>query len=296
MVWAAKVENNVTKEYRAMQYENSAYFDLAALLKQDGLNIRQFADKYVTSAAEYFLLLSKFIDLAPEATRALNSFAKRDGDKEAAKSLDGMAALLKDMECDTFISLFYSILDAYEKGNWRLAALHANRITEDFKAFYLWIMSAKRAAWPEEAQNGQLPLKEFIGLLDAQAASRKLVILAVDDSPVILRSVSAVLGDTYKVFALPKPAELEKVLLKLTPDLFLLDYLMPEINGFELIPIIRSLEEHKDTPIIFLTSEGTVDTLTAALGLGACDFVVKPFIPEILREKIAKHIFRKKQY
>jgi CheY-like chemotaxis protein len=95
---------------------------------------------------------------------------------------------------------------------------------------------------------------------------------------------------------LSKSTELEKVLQKLTPDLFLLDYLMPERTGFELIPVIRSFEEHKDTPIIFLTSIGTIDNVTSALALGASGFVIKPFDPNTLREKIAKHIVKKKLF
>ena len=128
--------------------------------------------------------------------------------------------------------------------------------------------------------------------LDNEEHNRKKIILVIDDSPVILKSVSSVLSDMYKVYMLPKPTELQKVLQKLVPDLFLLDYQMPEINGFELIPIIRSFEEHKNTPIIFLTSMGTADILTTASALGASDFVVKPFEPDILREKIAKHIVK----
>jgi DNA-binding response OmpR family regulator len=120
-----------------------------------------------------------------------------------------------------------------------------------------------------------------------------LLILAVDDSPTILNSISSVLSDEYRVRTLVKPAMIEKLLETITPDLFLLDYLMPEINGFELIPVIRRFEEHKETPIIILTSEGTVDNVTAALALGACDFAVKPFDPVLLREKIKNHIKKK---
>jgi len=94
------------------------------------------------------------------------------------------------------------------------------------------------------------------------------------------------------VFKLPKPMMLENVLKQVTPALFLLDYQMPERNGFELVPIIRNYTEHRNTPIIFLTSEGTVNNITAAVSLGACDFIVKPFNPEQLREKVAKHIAR----
>ena len=120
----------------------------------------------------------------------------------------------------------------------------------------------------------------------------KPIILAVDDSSVILKAVSSILSDGYKVFTISKPTELEKVLQKLSPDLFLLDYKMPEINGFDLIPVIRSFEKHKSTPIIFLTSEGNFDNVTAAMALGACDFIVKPFKPDTLREKIVKHIIK----
>jgi len=126
-----------------------------------------------------------------------------------------------------------------------------------------------------------------------ETGNRKPLILAVDDSLVMLKAITSVLNSEYKIFTLPNPAELEKVLKKLTPDLFLLDYKMPKISGFDLVPIIRGVKAHKETPIIFLTSEGTMDNVTVAMALGACDFVVKPFNPDILREKIARHLIKK---
>jgi len=124
-----------------------------------------------------------------------------------------------------------------------------------------------------------------------ETTDSKKVIMAIDDSPAILQVVSSVLGDYYKVYTLSKPMELVKILLKVKPDLFLLDYKMPEISGFDLIHVIRGFKEHQDTPIIFLTSEGTIDNVTAAIALGACDFVVKPFAPDVLRERIIKQLF-----
>jgi len=118
----------------------------------------------------------------------------------------------------------------------------------------------------------------------------KPVILAVDDSPDILKAVHSILHDKYKVYTLPRPEKLQDILRDIKPVLFLLDYKMPELSGFDLIPIIRGFPEHEDTPIIFLTSERTIDHVTAAVGLGACDFIVKPFKVDVLREKIAKHI------
>jgi DNA-binding response OmpR family regulator len=92
------------------------------------------------------------------------------------------------------------------------------------------------------------------------------------------------------------PTRLEKFLWQVTPELFLLDYKMPALSGFDLVPIIRSFSEHKTTPVIFLTSEGTMAHVSAAFALGACDFIVKPIQGNILREKIAKHIVRKKLF
>ena len=123
-----------------------------------------------------------------------------------------------------------------------------------------------------------------------------MIILAVDDSAVMLKTISSLLSKEYKVYGMTDPTRLEIFLKQITPELFLLDYKMPLRSGFDLIPIIRGFKEHKETPIIFLTSEGTSDHVSGALSLGACDFMVKPFQENILLEKIAKHIVRKKLF
>jgi len=100
----------------------------------------------------------------------------------------------------------------------------------------------------------------------------KPLILAVDDVPSMLRAIHYALKEKYKVFTLSNPKEVKDFLRKKTPELFLLDYNMPELNGFELVAIIREFPEHQETPIIFLTSDGTIDNLSVAVHLGACDY------------------------
>ena len=65
---------------------------------------------------------------------------------------------------------------------------------------------------------------------------------------------------------------------------------MPVLSGFELIPIIRRISGHEETPIVFLTSEGTNDNVFAAIGFGASDFIIKPFDDAVLREKMAVYL------
>ena len=116
------------------------------------------------------------------------------------------------------------------------------------------------------------------------------IILAVDDSPSILKSVNHALNDYYKVYTLPKSEAIREILNMVTPDLFLLDCNMPVYNGFDLIDIIRKIPAHEETPIVFLTSERDYETVSAAIGLGVNDYILKPIDEMVLREKIALHI------
>ena len=120
--------------------------------------------------------------------------------------------------------------------------------------------------------------------------ANKPLILAVDDNPVILKSINSMLNDLYAVRTLAAPDKLQELLKVMTPDLFLLDYNMPVMNGIDTIQMIRTLPVHADTPVIFITMEGSVDLISVAIHLGSCDFIVKPVNEAILRDKVASHL------
>ncbi|MCL2705281.1 MAG: response regulator [Spirochaetaceae bacterium] len=266
-------------------------FNLTALLKLSELNIRRVAEnnKKLT-VGRYFKMLSQFVNLAPNTSDAIKEFAGDSSGIKDWKSIKDMITLFEEMRCETYIRDMNEIRNACGKGDHRVAAFHAEKIDHGFNNLYSQIMTAKITKEEDDFPKADSTLLSCLKVLDEKKEDHELLVLTVDDSPAILEAVAAVLSKNYKVFKLPKPAMLENVLKQVKPDLFLLDYQMPELNGFELIPIIRGFEEHKNTPIVFLTSEGTVDNLTAAMSLGACDFIVKPFIPDQLREKVAKHI------
>jgi len=118
----------------------------------------------------------------------------------------------------------------------------------------------------------------------------KKVILAIDDAPEILRMIHLLLRDTYKIYTLSEPKKFEALIKNIQPDLFILDFKMPEVSGIDLIPIIRKNPRYMKTPVIFLTSEKSPAFVTEAVRQGACDFVLKPIRAEVLREKVTKHI------
>jgi CheY-like chemotaxis protein len=293
-------------------------FDFPTLLKLGDLDIRRIAvEKQSLTVKVFFDLLSKFIDLAPQSTEALTRIVHLQGSRNDFIILAEMKVLLEEIGYNKLIPVIGGILSAGEKGNMEFAADCAKRVLNDFKRLHTRTETAIKTGASEELSAADthdviysfmsysrnygvtargLPLREVLEQVDYEESSRKMRVLAVDDSPTMLKSIISTLKDQYKVFTLSNPMQVERFLKQITPELFLLDYKMPDLNGFELIPIIRSFDEHKDTPIIFLTSMGTIDLVSTAAMLGACDFLVKPFDPYTLHDKIAKHIVRKKSF
>jgi CheY-like chemotaxis protein len=123
----------------------------------------------------------------------------------------------------------------------------------------------------------------------APGRTAKKIILAVDDMPVNLAAVRNILGRDYDVRPI-KSAKTALLMLKTVKvDLILLDIEMPEMSGFEFLDRIRNNPEHseqKDIPVIFITSHAAEDTAVRARAGGAQGYVVKPFEPAALLEKI----------
>jgi len=281
-----------------MENKTMDRYDLAIILKQSDLNVRGVAAAMENlSAGSYFCMLSELIDHAPVFSGALRKLIARDGDRNAYKDLSRMYAMLNNLGYEKHATDFDGMFDSYDRGHSRLTSTYAKKIIDDFYGLCTVITDSRISQPPEApgADPNEVSLKDWIERLYTEprkttAAGQKPVILTVDDSPVVLKSVSSYLANDYKVYMLAKPYMLEKVLGQVKPDLFLLDYNMPVLNGFDLIPIIRGHADFKDTPIIFLTSEGTLDNVSGAIKLGACDFIAKPVQPSILRERLGKHI------
>ena len=64
------------------------------------------------------------------------------------------------------------------------------------------------------------------------------------------------------------------------------DWNMPEMNGLELVKKVRAEERYKDVPIIMVTTEGGKAEVITALKAGVNNYIVKPFTPQVLKEKL----------
>jgi class 3 adenylate cyclase/CheY-like chemotaxis protein len=126
------------------------------------------------------------------------------------------------------------------------------------------------------------------------AGERELIIL-VDDSPTNLQVGKNALNGNYDVITVLSAEKMFQILEKNVPALILLDIDMPGLNGYEAIKILKTREETRHIPVIFLTGKtGTSDELEG-LSLGAIDYITKPFIPPLLLKRIEVHLLVESQ-
>ncbi len=110
------------------------------------------------------------------------------------------------------------------------------------------------------------------------------LIMMVDDEPIMIDLIQFFLEDAgYQNFLGQSDSVCAVDLVyKRKPDLLLLDLVMPEVNGFEVLQSLRGNEVTKHLPIIVLTSSSDAETKLKALELGATDFLAKPVDPSEL--------------
>ena len=82
---------------------------------------------------------------------------------------------------------------------------------------------------------------------------------------------------------------LNKVMEGFTPDIVLLDVMMPNLDGYEVCRRLRKIESTMTTPILFLSAKGQNYEMAEGLNAGGTDYIVKPFIPRELAAKV-KHM------
>lgn len=113
-------------------------------------------------------------------------------------------------------------------------------------------------------------------------------ILLVDDRPENLLALEAVLeSQHYKLVKANSGEEALRCLLKYEFAVIVLDVQMPGMDGIETAKLIKAREKTKDIPIIFISANSKeAEHLFAGYSAGAIDYMVKPFIPQILKSKI----------
>ncbi len=113
-------------------------------------------------------------------------------------------------------------------------------------------------------------------------------ILIVDDDADVRDIVAFKLGRLgYEVITAPDGATGLEAATQLRPDLIVLDWAMPNLTGLEVCRQIRDGSVHADTPVIFLTARSRECDIRIAFDAGVDDYIVKPFSPNELANRVA---------
>lgn len=126
--------------------------------------------------------------------------------------------------------------------------------------------------------------------MTSQMSNRKLRIMAIDDSQLILEVITHTLQDEFEVFVYDSSPEAILNIRAIQPDLILLDYEMPNMNGMEVMRWISENKLHTVIPVIFLTAYQDIQFELEAFQLGAVDYIHKPFTPQLLTKRIQVHL------
>ena len=112
-----------------------------------------------------------------------------------------------------------------------------------------------------------------------------------DDDETLLRTLTWILTENgYDVVAVPEPRSLFERLEETRPDLLMLDIMMPKVDGLQLLARLKEHERWRDLPVLMISSMPPEEATVRALGLGAADFVPKPFRVRELLARVQAHL------
>ena len=121
-------------------------------------------------------------------------------------------------------------------------------------------------------------------------SKNKYTVLIVDDEPVNVITLKSILNPEYETFEASSGEEALKVIVQLSPDVILLDIVMPEMDGYELLAKLKGDEDLKSIPVIIITALDSIEAEEKALRLGATDYITKPFHAGIVQLRVLNQI------
>ncbi|MCK5659849.1 MAG: response regulator [Methanosarcinales archaeon] len=127
----------------------------------------------------------------------------------------------------------------------------------------------------------------FGGSIRKKPAERRIRILAVDDEPDILTIIKdSFMTKPYDVITATNGQEALDMVFREAPDCILLDVMMPNMDGYQVMELLKTRKSTQNIPIIMLTAKIDIEDKLKAIEMGADDYITKPFDPRELAARI----------
>jgi diguanylate cyclase (GGDEF)-like protein len=121
---------------------------------------------------------------------------------------------------------------------------------------------------------------------DTMSEPVKNSVLVVDDEKASIIALTHILGEEYTVYAAKNGTDAAELAKKHLPDVVLLDIVMPEMDGYEILAQLKHDETTRGIPVIFISGLGADEDEEKGLKLGAADYINKPFSPAIVKLRV----------
>jgi len=115
-------------------------------------------------------------------------------------------------------------------------------------------------------------------------------VLIVDDEPVNIQVLSNILSEDYLLSAATNAEQALELARSQSPDLILLDMVMPDMDGLAVCEALKAMDETRDIPVIFVTKLDAPENEEQGLLAGAVDYISKPVSPPIVKARVKIHI------
>ena len=115
-------------------------------------------------------------------------------------------------------------------------------------------------------------------------------LLIVDDRASNILALANILKHEYAIYVSKNGRDALRVAVEKQPDVILLDVVMPDMNGYEVIAALKRDESTRAIPVIFITSLDSADDEEKGLALQAADYISKPFSPAIVKLRVRNQI------
>jgi CheY-like chemotaxis protein len=206
--------------------------------------------------------------------------AMKQAEQDVGAALDGLSQRIIEG----------ALPDAVTVNNAAALDKEINRLKRE-EIFDRFRMAAKSAEplkqWTDEFRQEYAPHMASARALNALAGSIRPTVLMVDDDELQQKLVARILeAENYRLISASNGVEALSVLRKTRPDVVLMDFMMPEMDGIETTQRLKAVPQFAKLPVIMITGQSDREVVIDSLKAGATGFLVKPFERDALIAKL----------
>jgi CheY-like chemotaxis protein len=228
-------------------------------------------------------LLLTFHERYANAIAELKGNLTASKDEEAQRLVHSLKSLAAALEANQLSDAAYAVEKALRAGNKDTLSPLIDTLEKE-------LVPAIVAASTIAPMGAESPAADMVPALPAGSSKLRPSILVIDDEPSVHELLADVFRDDYEVLRAQEGMTGLLLARQRSPELILLDVMMPGMNGYEVCEQLKKEPETKEIPVLFLTGARDVHSEIKGLRLGASDFVSKPIHSAALKARVTNQI------